>query len=240
MKKISLFILLIISVSTIAQDNIILKNGNEIKAKVIDISPTVIKYRKWEFQDGPIYSLRKADIFIIKYENGTTEVFKDEIPVEEDSNTSEPNYITQGFLNSTFIQVSQGERGTKRNVGVSYVATYQFNYLFNVGLGTQFNYFQYGGKRVPIYAIANINFLKGKTTPYLQCSFGKIITLGYKSSSNYVAVYSGIKIFTGNKTALYASVGYNLQQSKYKNQGSNNIDSSKLNLFGISIGVSFK
>lgn len=56
-------------------DEIILKNGDELKGKVVEITETVIKYRRCNNLTGPIYSIPKADVFLIKYPNGTRDVF---------------------------------------------------------------------------------------------------------------------------------------------------------------------
>jgi C-terminal processing protease CtpA/Prc len=58
-----------------AQDVITLKSGDEIKAKVLEISPGEVKYKKHESPDGPTYTLTKSEVFMIKYENGEKEVF---------------------------------------------------------------------------------------------------------------------------------------------------------------------
>jgi hypothetical protein len=58
-----------------AQDNIMLNNGIEIKAKVIEVANDYIKYYKPEEGSHVILSLPTADIFMVKYENGTREVF---------------------------------------------------------------------------------------------------------------------------------------------------------------------
>jgi hypothetical protein len=61
-----------------AQDVITLKNGEEVKAKVQEVGLSDVKYRRYENLDGPVYTLRKTEIFMIKYENGEKDVFKDE------------------------------------------------------------------------------------------------------------------------------------------------------------------
>jgi len=58
-----------------SQDIIILKNGDEIKSKVEEVTSDFIKYKKWENQDGPTYTSNKTDVFMIKYINGTKDVF---------------------------------------------------------------------------------------------------------------------------------------------------------------------
>ena len=56
-----------------AQDNITLKNGDEVKAKVIEINETEIKYKNFENQDGPTRIVYKSEVFLIKYQNGTSQ-----------------------------------------------------------------------------------------------------------------------------------------------------------------------
>jgi len=62
---IPLFIIGILGVAS-AQDIITLKNGDEIQAKVNDARLSVVKYTKFDNQTGPVYTVDKADIFMIK------------------------------------------------------------------------------------------------------------------------------------------------------------------------------
>ena len=62
-------------VSVFPQDVIIMKSGEEIPAIVIEVGIEVIKYKKKDNQQGPTYSIAKSDVFMIKYANGTKEVF---------------------------------------------------------------------------------------------------------------------------------------------------------------------
>ena len=58
-----------------AQDILTLNTGEEVEVVVIEIDKTDVRYRKFSNQNGPIYSLPKSDIFMIKYENGEKDVF---------------------------------------------------------------------------------------------------------------------------------------------------------------------
>jgi hypothetical protein len=60
-----------------AQDIITLNSGDDIKAKVEEIDIDNVKYKKYDNLSGPIYILKKSDIFMIKYENGDKDIFKD-------------------------------------------------------------------------------------------------------------------------------------------------------------------
>ena len=76
MKKLllSLLTLLLIPVFCFAQDVIITKSGDEIKSKVVEITPDMIKYKKYGKDESPIISIYKDDVFMIKYANGEKEM----------------------------------------------------------------------------------------------------------------------------------------------------------------------
>jgi hypothetical protein len=57
-----------------AQDLIILKDGNIIEAKVLEISPTEIRYKRFDHLDGPTIIVMAVDVLSIRYENGKTEI----------------------------------------------------------------------------------------------------------------------------------------------------------------------
>jgi len=62
-----------------SQDIIILKNGDEIKSKVLEINTSEIKYKKFDNADGPTFTMAKQDVFMIKYPNGSKDVFNNTV-----------------------------------------------------------------------------------------------------------------------------------------------------------------
>ena len=68
------FTLLWIGVS-VAQDTIIKINGEQINAKIIEITSISVKFKKANFLDGPTYIENKTDILSIKYSNGSIDNF---------------------------------------------------------------------------------------------------------------------------------------------------------------------
>ena len=76
MKKslIALFLLFKVA-STFAQDIIILKSGDEIKSIVAEVLSDQIKYKKFENKTGPSYGIDKSKVFMIRYANGSKDVF---------------------------------------------------------------------------------------------------------------------------------------------------------------------
>lgn len=72
-----------------AQDIIVTKDAKRIEAKIQEVSSTEIKYKKFTYQDGPVFVLPIADVNSILFENGDVQVYHQE-PVkaqDTDKNT---------------------------------------------------------------------------------------------------------------------------------------------------------
>lgn len=67
-------------------DIIVLKNGEEIEALVSEITSGLIKYKICDNPSGQDYTIKKSEVFMIKYINGTKDVFN----VGENENQTEP------------------------------------------------------------------------------------------------------------------------------------------------------
>jgi hypothetical protein len=59
-----------------AQDAIMKSDGEEILAKVLEVSTEQVKYKKFDNLDGPNYSISSLEVFMIKYEDGSKKVFE--------------------------------------------------------------------------------------------------------------------------------------------------------------------
>jgi len=69
------------SIPAFSQDEITFRTGEVLKAKIIEIGSEDITYKKAENLSGPSYSVKKDKVFMIKYENGTKDLFGDDAPV---------------------------------------------------------------------------------------------------------------------------------------------------------------
>jgi hypothetical protein len=96
MKNILLFILFICSSNIIkAQDTLSMRSGENILVKVIEVSnvrlklkntfkgyievgTAEVKYKKLDNLNGPVFSMLKSDLLMIKYQNGTSDDFSKE------------------------------------------------------------------------------------------------------------------------------------------------------------------
>lgn len=72
---------LIVTITTLstamihAQDIITQKNGQDIKAKVLEVNTNEVKYKLFDEPDGATYTIKKSSLVMIKYESGRNEVF---------------------------------------------------------------------------------------------------------------------------------------------------------------------
>jgi hypothetical protein len=86
--------------TALPQDILVLNNGDEVEARVTEIGIEEIKYKKYSMPDGPDYVSMKSDVFMIKFENGSKEVFGNSGPAE----TKEVTTTGEGFATLYFFR----------------------------------------------------------------------------------------------------------------------------------------
>lgn len=67
--------LLLLGWSARAQDVLTKTTGEELNVKVLEITPTEVRYKRTDNPDGPLITVRRTDVFMVRYANGTKEVF---------------------------------------------------------------------------------------------------------------------------------------------------------------------
>ena len=86
-------------------DIIILESGEEVSASVLEITPDLIKYKKCDNyykERGPLISISKEDVFMIKYHDGT----KEKINHINSSNNNSDKIDTESSSAKTFKTLS--------------------------------------------------------------------------------------------------------------------------------------
>ncbi|MES2681643.1 MAG: hypothetical protein V4635_17240 [Bacteroidota bacterium] len=68
-------VLFLLTGNLFSQDTLITKNGELIGAKVLEINEDEVKYKKSSNPDGPLYVIKKSEVVVIEYQNGTRDVF---------------------------------------------------------------------------------------------------------------------------------------------------------------------
>lgn len=87
--------LLCITGRSVAQDVIVKTDRSTVMSKVLEITSTEIKYKKWNNQDGPTYSISRSEVVSINYENGEVETFTNNVP-NQMNNYQQPTTSTDG------------------------------------------------------------------------------------------------------------------------------------------------
>lgn len=119
-------------------DLIILKNGDEISAKVIDVGLDEVKYIKCDNLTGPTFTIRKSEIFMIKHANGSKTVLND-VSSSNASSSSNDEYYNSSPTEDDYIKTI----GTNDKSFVVAVALWVFLgligfhrfYLGHIGMG---------------------------------------------------------------------------------------------------------
>lgn len=252
MKNIGVILVLLLTVNTMySQDVILKKNGDEIKVKVIEISKNNIKYKDFSSLNGPTRNIYTSEVFMVKYENGTKEVFKkNESPKV---NTVSSKSLTESYknkLNSSFyIGINGGLPIGDIKDFFNFQAGVDFAYLIEVaddieigGLVGFSNYFggEYSYYDEYIYDIDDASFIPVAFSVrynFLDHKFFGGIDLGY-----------AINISGGAEGGFYyrPKFGYNLEKinliASYSgiSKGFNGNYSSTVDFSSLNIGIEFK
>lgn len=192
-----------------AQDIILKKNADEIQAKVLKVTETVVEYKKWGNLDGPIYTIPANEIFIIKYQNGSKDII------------SANSTRTQSEITGNFPKY-QGEIAAAYGLGVGTASEFintdrilfetvhgiRVNpYLFT-GLGLGYNYFYKSMDMVDDYGrVIGSYDGAGVLSPFINLK-------GYYPATEKFAVYLSLDLGAAfgvagwaEGTEFYTSVG---------------------------------
>lgn len=73
-------LLLMATLNTWAQDILFFHDGRELQTKVTEVGANEVKYHRFDNLDGPVFVSPKAELFMIKYKNGTKEMIQATAP----------------------------------------------------------------------------------------------------------------------------------------------------------------
>lgn len=202
------------------QDLIITNSKEELKTKILEIEELLVKYKKFDFQDGPTYSIRKSDVFLIIYSNGTRETFTKNEVVNKDAEF-QPSEKKQNYkenINSNTIipqknSPSQPNQGNTTASSEQSPNSYMFeegDKLLGIGIGTG-------------VFLGNSSAIATVGIPYFSARFDKIfyqfgdnMALGaglYGAYHSYsIGSFSNESIFNVFSGGLSGSFYYNISE----------------------------
>jgi len=123
-----------------------MRNGDEIRAKVTELTPSEIRYKRFENLEGPTIVARRAEGFAITYEKGTRELIN---PVT--ATTTKQATLTSVYEHTPYYAGIVGGYGILGPV-IGIKAAYFFTEKLGVGLtyrrNTWSDWYDYGSTSV--------------------------------------------------------------------------------------------
>ncbi len=216
--KLFLFFTLFLFTSTavFAQDRIYMRNVKKIiKAKITEVGLDEIKYKEFENQDGPIFSVEKDEIEKIEYANGRIEKFEQSISAKVSMAEMHKNNMKIGFLSPIFCHLHFSfERGVKQGQSWELHSTF-------IGLGQRPYPYEYYRPNTDLVEY------------YYKKQAGLMIGAGYKFSFTPDYVVRGLRsrhIMQGSFFRPSAYLG-GFKYNTYSINSSNSITTKKTSIF---------
>lgn len=100
-----------IAYETNAQDTLFLRNSSKVVVKLSEITPTQLKYKRFDNLDGPNYSINKSEVEYIIFANG----LKEQFDLNSNNNNSNNTVSTQPIINNS--PNTQGTSTDSENYG---------------------------------------------------------------------------------------------------------------------------
>src|ERR1700752_2531734 len=132
MKTIFNIVLLLITSNLIAQDILYKKDNSKQEVKILSIEQSILKYKPFQFQDGPVYVIAKSDVALIVYQNGTHEAFNIEPTLVE-----VPVYKNRYVDRDSFARAKAEAKYKKVTANNSVVFVNMLEFL-NSGIGVSY------------------------------------------------------------------------------------------------------
>ncbi|HRH51454.1 MAG TPA: hypothetical protein PLP23_22065 [Panacibacter sp.] len=182
---------LFFSVTLFAQDQIIKRNGQVVKAKVIEVGTSEIKYKLPDNIDGPLYAIDKNTVTKIIYENGHVDNFTTDIKDTANYTGQLTKAIKINFL-APLLGYSEFSFEKSTGVGKSYELS-----LGIIGLGKSQLLTYNSGTLAPInknqfgfFASAGYKFNKWPDFLFGRTRFTHIMQGAYAKPIIYLGNYS--------------------------------------------------
>lgn len=228
MKKILIVIIvLLVSYVSYSQDVIYKNDKTEIKAKVVEITETSIKYKKWENQTGPLYNISINEVFMVMYENGQREMIKPATPVNQSSGSDNqsPNQNNSNQSQNSDILNTINQSNRSSNTGA-------------LNIDTTLDFKNLKVKYVPGRILYNLNSTISSNAEGRLLK--NIMNLGLSADYTFVAdqSYYGLGIYLAPYLAVNRMVG------NYENQdkglfifGRAGVSTFEFETFGVNFGA---
>jgi hypothetical protein len=216
------FLFLFSTAISFGQDILVKRDSSKIEAKVLEIKPTEIKYKYFNYQSGPTLIIDKNDVAYIVYQNGQKEIFTI-IPVEPTETvviykSTRPakkigDYITVNIaaglvMNENYVNKPRsdykrlGSLGSPEDERFSQPGKKQMKYGYSIGV----NFL--AGKSPFCKHIIGINYLNSTGEFNYEHSSGSYNNeaqtwIGYDKAAHYKSTVHFLNLSTGIRFIIY-------------------------------------
>lgn len=182
MKRASLLILLsLFALIASAQDYIRMSSGEVIEARVVEVGPETVSYKRLTNLLGPNFTVSKKDVFAIHYENGDIDLFYSvKEPKKVDLNDFRNVPRLKGFADFT-VGGLHSNGSDSFNFEFDPSVGYQFNPYFFLGVGTGVGVSTMNKQTlttVLLYGHTRVNITKTRISPYIDFRGGSLFVDG--------------------------------------------------------------
>ena len=161
-----------------AQDILVRKGGEVENVKVLEVSPTEVKYKKSNNEDGPVFVEKRSNLYSVKFQNGEVQTFNDK---PESTETS--SYYSEYAKEKKFSNEIDLYLGAGWGIG------YQFRREFNPYIGWNIFGISYMSEFTNPKECGLVNFkllgVRGNTPSYKWFRGYADLCLGYTLEYGY-------------------------------------------------------
>ena len=225
----------LLSLISLGQDVINLKNKTSVKAKVLNVGVKTVSYKKYDNLDGPSYEIRNREVTHILYENGTQEVIK--IRAQEYNESKNVISFNYGDLTVSRIGISYERLFAKSKLGIKIPFSASFigndNYYNNnakIQTGLDVNYYPLGQKTVSFFTGLSTRIGKVSSNSYYYDPYYYDYSY-YNRESNFISAYvnNGLVVHFNDHFSISGQVGVGLRNIYQNHQSTNPHVNGELN-----------
>lgn len=220
-------LLLFFTVNLFCQDVLFKKDSTKTQAKILEVRPIEIRYKLYDYPDGPLYIASKKELAYAIYSNGTSDVFNhnehqaDEIktdtlyifPKPKDTLKTR-DYIKFNIqlgtvIHNSYSNLNRRQPGLSHTSETTYLPENDKKYNGNINVGVNF---LFGSNRY-IQHVVGINYLRSKGEfkysydYYYQYNYSE--EFHYVSKADFINIVTGLRFNIGEKFHIEPLVAFN-------------------------------
>ncbi len=213
MRNIFAYFLFFTALSSFSQDQLFKKDNTKLDVKILEINQNEIKYKLFNYLEGPTIIISKSDVALIIYQNGTHEAIITKIdPIVINENPKINTYVSNKENDIAKLEDFKKLTSTKNLISINIMEP--LNGTFSVSYLREFAH-NYANIYIPISV--------GFSEPFINQTFKNTFFNGnnYYNVSNYkytrknYEIGFGIHFQTSGKRAVTHFIGPYIAMAQY-------------------------